>query len=92
MGEGRKRRGGELELNFALPLPPSLPSPAALASLLAADPKWKKFNLLVDKSLASFDGVKEWADFISFLSKLLKVSSLLSLSSLSVLCLLVSLD
>jgi hypothetical protein len=46
---------------------------AAVTSLLANDPKYRKFAVQVDKCLQSFDGVNEWADFISFLSRLLKV-------------------
>ncbi|ORX36308.1 Dopey, N-terminal-domain-containing protein [Kockovaella imperatae] len=45
---------------------------AAAASLLASDPKYKKFAAQVDKCLQSFESVNEWADFISFLSRLLK--------------------
>jgi hypothetical protein len=48
---------------------------AAATSLLASDAKYKKLAAAVDKSLASFESVNEWADFISFLSRLLKVSS-----------------
>jgi hypothetical protein len=47
---------------------------AAATSLLANDAKYKKLAAAVDKSLASFESVNEWADFISFLSRLLKVS------------------
>jgi len=47
---------------------------AAATSLLASDAKYKKLAAAVDKSLASFENVNEWADFISFLSRLLKVS------------------
>jgi hypothetical protein len=46
---------------------------AAATSLLASDARYKKLALAVDKSLASFESVNEWADFISFLSRLLKV-------------------
>lgn len=58
--------------------PSDVPAPCALehvsdtSNALSADPKWKKYTSLVDKSLASFDSVKEWADFISFLSRLLR--------------------
>lgn len=45
---------------------------AAAASLLANDPKYKRFKQQVDKALQSFENVNEWADFISFLSRLLK--------------------
>ncbi|OCH88751.1 hypothetical protein OBBRIDRAFT_64803 [Obba rivulosa] len=38
----------------------------------ASDPKYKKYTQQVDKCLASFDSVHEWADFISFLKQLLK--------------------
>ncbi|EJF67133.1 hypothetical protein DICSQDRAFT_151482 [Dichomitus squalens LYAD-421 SS1] len=38
----------------------------------AADPKYKKYTQQVEKCLASFDNVQEWADFISFLKQLLK--------------------
>ena len=41
----------------------------------ASDPKFKKYTQQVDKCLASFDSVHEWADFISFLKQLLKVRS-----------------
>jgi hypothetical protein len=47
---------------------------AAATSLLASDAKYKKLAAAVDKSLASFESVNEWADFISFLSRLLKAS------------------
>lgn len=47
---------------------------AATTSLLANDPKYKKFAAQVDKCLQAFESVNEWADFISFLSRLLKVS------------------
>jgi Dopey, N-terminal len=40
---------------------------------IAADPKFKKYTQAVEKCLATFDNVHEWADFISFLGKLLKV-------------------
>lgn len=40
---------------------------------IAADPKFKKYTQAVEKCLATFDSVHEWADFISFLGKLLKV-------------------
>lgn len=43
------------------------------ASLLANDPRYKKFATQVDRALQSFENVNEWADFISFLSRLLKV-------------------
>ncbi|KAF8684488.1 Dopey, N-terminal [Rhizoctonia solani] len=39
---------------------------------LANDPKYKKYVIQVDKCLATFDNVHEWADFIAFLTKLLK--------------------
>ncbi|KAG8763896.1 hypothetical protein FRC12_008365, partial [Ceratobasidium sp. 428] len=39
---------------------------------LANDPKYKKYVSQVDKCLATFDNVHEWADFIAFLTKLLK--------------------
>ncbi|CAE6407081.1 unnamed protein product [Rhizoctonia solani] len=39
---------------------------------LANDPKYKKYVAQVDKCLATFDNVHEWADFIAFLTKLLK--------------------
>ncbi|GJE86225.1 Dopey, N-terminal-domain-containing protein [Phanerochaete sordida] len=38
----------------------------------ANDPKYKKYTQQVEKCLASFDSVHEWADFISFLKQLLK--------------------
>ncbi|THH33130.1 hypothetical protein EUX98_g1019 [Antrodiella citrinella] len=54
-------------------------SPAAKArdrgvitSAYANDPKFKKYTQQVEKCLASFDNVHEWADFISFLKQLLK--------------------
>ena len=47
-----------------------LPGPSAA---LAADPKYKKYTQQVEKCLATFDSVHEWADFIAFLTKLLKV-------------------
>jgi hypothetical protein len=39
---------------------------------LSSDPRWRKYTALVDKALASFDAVKEWADFIAFLARLLR--------------------
>ena len=39
---------------------------------LADDPKFRKFQSNVDRSLATFDSVSEWADFISFLTRLQK--------------------
>jgi hypothetical protein len=42
---------------------------------VAADPKFKKYAQAVEKCLATFDNVHEWADFIAFLGKLLKVRS-----------------
>jgi len=39
---------------------------------LSSDPRWRKYTALVDKALASFDSVKEWADFIAFLARLLR--------------------
>ncbi|KAG8740013.1 hypothetical protein FRC10_004853 [Ceratobasidium sp. 414] len=39
---------------------------------LANDSKYKKYVAQVDKCLATFDNVHEWADFIAFLTKLLK--------------------
>ena len=39
---------------------------------LYADAKFKKYAALVERTLATFDSVSEWADFISFLSRLLK--------------------
>jgi hypothetical protein len=41
--------------------------------VVAADPKFKKYTQAVEKCLATFDNVHEWADFIAFLGKLLKV-------------------
>lgn len=45
------------------------------SAALAADPKYKKYTQQVEKCLATFDSVHEWADFIAFLTKLLKVLS-----------------
>lgn len=42
---------------------------------LYSDAKFKKYAAMVERTLATFDNVSEWADFISFLSRLLKVSS-----------------
>ncbi|TFK70447.1 hypothetical protein BDN72DRAFT_887964 [Pluteus cervinus] len=39
---------------------------------IASDPKFKKYTQQVEKCLASFDSVHEWADFIAFLKQLLK--------------------
>ena len=39
---------------------------------LTSDPVYKKYSQSVDRSLASFLDVQEWADFIAFLAKLLK--------------------
>ena len=44
-------------------------------------PKYKKYTQQVEKCLASFDNVHEWADFISFLKQLLKVRPRLSSSN-----------
>ncbi|KAJ1302793.1 hypothetical protein OPQ81_003100 [Rhizoctonia solani] len=44
----------------------------AIPDILANDPKYKKYVAQVDKCLATFDNVHEWADFIAFLTKLLK--------------------
>lgn len=47
---------------------------ATLAVQHEKDPKWSKFSQSVEKCLVAFEGVNEWADFITFLAKLLKVS------------------
>ncbi|KAI0323044.1 Dopey, N-terminal-domain-containing protein [Amylostereum chailletii] len=47
-------------------------SRAALQQTYVSDPKYKKYVQQVEKSLASFDNVHEWADFIAFLKQLLK--------------------
>ncbi|SPO28829.1 related to DOP1 - strong similarity to developmental regulatory gene, dopey (dopA) [Ustilago trichophora] len=39
---------------------------------LYSDAKFKKYLALIDRTLASFDNVSEWADFISFLARLHK--------------------
>ncbi|KZO91887.1 hypothetical protein CALVIDRAFT_601960 [Calocera viscosa TUFC12733] len=39
---------------------------------LASDPKYRRYAQQVDKCLATFETINEWADFISFLTKLLK--------------------
>ncbi|TKY89065.1 hypothetical protein EX895_001596 [Sporisorium graminicola] len=39
---------------------------------LYSDSKFKKYIALVERTLASFDNVSEWADFISFLARLHK--------------------
>ncbi|PWN52444.1 hypothetical protein IE53DRAFT_367211 [Violaceomyces palustris] len=39
---------------------------------LQSDSKFKKYTSMVERTLATFDSVSEWADFISFLSRLLK--------------------
>ncbi|MCO5589740.1 hypothetical protein L7F22_043708 [Adiantum nelumboides] len=39
---------------------------------LQSDAKFKKYAIAVEKCLATFDSVSEWADFISFLARLLK--------------------
>ncbi|TFY81819.1 hypothetical protein EWM64_g2190 [Hericium alpestre] len=44
----------------------------ALQQTYASDPKYKKYTQQVEKCLASFDNVHEWADFIAFLKQLLK--------------------
>ncbi|KAI8375993.1 Dopey, N-terminal-domain-containing protein [Radiomyces spectabilis] len=36
------------------------------------DPRFRKYVQLIEKNLASFDAVNEWADIISFLGRLLK--------------------
>lgn len=54
-----------------------LPGPSVA---LAADPKYKKYTQQVEKCLATFDSVHEWADFIAFLTKLLKVHCRLACS------------
>lgn len=48
------------------------------STALQADPKYRKYSQLVDRTLQSFDNVNEWADFITFLAKLLKVCILVS--------------
>lgn len=48
---------------------------AATLAVHEKDPKWNKFSQSVEKCLVAFEGVNEWADFITFLAKLLKVSS-----------------
>ncbi|KAI0031253.1 Dopey, N-terminal-domain-containing protein [Vararia minispora EC-137] len=45
---------------------------AALNQAYASDPKHKKYAQQVEKCLAFFDNVHEWADFIAFLKQLLK--------------------
>lgn len=40
-----------------------------------ADPKWKQFCNAIERALANWDQVAEWADYIAFLSKLLKALS-----------------
>ncbi|KAI0803164.1 Dopey, N-terminal-domain-containing protein [Irpex lacteus] len=45
---------------------------ATVPPAYANDPKFKKYTQQVEKCLASFDSVHEWADFISFLKQLLK--------------------
>lgn len=42
------------------------------SNALSGDPKFKKYTQQVDKCLATFDSIHEWADFIAFLTKLLK--------------------
>jgi len=54
-----------------------VPGPSAA---LASDPKYKKYTQQVEKCLATFDSVHEWADFIAFLTKLLKVIVVVSVS------------
>lgn len=49
----------------------SRPSTAHVAA-----PEYRKYAQLVDKTLASFDSVSDWADFITFLAKLLKALTL----------------
>ncbi|KDN44268.1 hypothetical protein K437DRAFT_257137 [Tilletiaria anomala UBC 951] len=39
---------------------------------LANDPKFKKYQSTIERTLATFDSVSEWADFISFLTRLQK--------------------
>ncbi|CBQ68744.1 related to DOP1-strong similarity to developmental regulatory gene, dopey (dopA) [Sporisorium reilianum SRZ2] len=41
---------------------------------LYSDSKFKKYVALVERTLASFDNVSEWADFISFLARLHKAT------------------
>ncbi len=40
---------------------------------LASDAKYKRYQSAIEKTLASFEAVSEWADFISFLTRLQKV-------------------
>ncbi|CAD6893213.1 unnamed protein product [Tilletia laevis] len=40
---------------------------------LNSDAKFKKYAVLIERTLATFESVSEWADFISFLARLLKV-------------------
>lgn len=44
----------------------------ASTSLLASDPRYRRYSAHIEKTLASFDSVSEWADFTAFLTKLLK--------------------
>lgn len=43
---------------------------------LQSEAKFKKYSLAVEKSLATFESVSEWADFIAFLGRLLKTFQL----------------
>lgn len=40
-----------------------------------SDPKWKQFSNSIERALANWDQVAEWADYIAFLSKLSKALS-----------------
>lgn len=41
---------------------------------LASDPRFRKYAATVDRALASFEAVNEWADFVGALARLEKVS------------------
>ena len=51
----------------------TVPGLAAAQQAFAADPKYKKYTLQVERCFNSFDDVHEWADCIAFLKQLLKV-------------------
>lgn len=50
----------------------SLATSSRRAPVLNADPKFRKYAVLVDRALATIEDAHEWADLITFLAKLLK--------------------
>lgn len=49
--------------------------PRSVCSALLSDARYRKYTALVDRALASFDSVAEWADFVGALGRLEKIFS-----------------